>query len=72
MVGNVSGFLTVLALTGLLRYLPLSVAYPLTMGLGILGVQVLSAHFLFHEALGLNKWLGTLFILAGLFLIYRS
>ena len=39
-VGNLAGLVTVLTLTGLLRHMPLHVAFPLTTGLAVIGVQV--------------------------------
>ena len=38
-IGNLAGFVTVLTLTGLLRFIPLHVAYPVTVGLAVIGVQ---------------------------------
>lgn len=70
-VGNLAGFLTVLTLTGLLKYLPLSVAYPTTMGLAILGVQVIAARWIFHESMVPAQWIGVLLIVIGLWLIQR-
>lgn len=67
--GNLSGFLGVLALTWLLRYLPLHVAFPLTTGLAVIGVQVLAAWWLFQEPIALRQWIGTLFIILGIFFI---
>jgi multidrug transporter EmrE-like cation transporter len=69
--GNLAGLITVLTLTGLLRYLPLSVVNPLTMGLTIVGVQVVTARFIFHEAITPTQWLGTLLIVIGIFFIQR-
>ncbi len=68
-VGNLAGFVTVLTLTGLLRYIPLRVAYPVTTGLAVLGVQVLAARLLFQEPITAAQWLGTLLIAAGIVLI---
>lgn len=68
-VGNLAGFITVLTLTALLRYMPLSVAFPLTTGLAILGVQLVAAIWLFHEPVSQRQWLGTLAIIAGIWLI---
>jgi multidrug transporter EmrE-like cation transporter len=68
-VGNIAGFITVLTLTGLLRYIPLSVAYPVTMGLAVLGVQVFGAGMIFHEPITPAQWLGTLCIVLGIMLI---
>jgi undecaprenyl phosphate-alpha-L-ara4N flippase subunit ArnE len=70
-VGNLAGFITVITLTWLLRYLPLSIAFPLTTGLAILGVQLVAAIWLFHEPVSERQWLGTLAIVAGIWLIRR-
>ncbi len=68
-VGNVAGLITVLTLTALLRYMPLGVAFSLTTGLAIIGVQLLAAVWLFHEPMSLRQWFGTLTIVAGIWLI---
>ncbi len=68
-IGNLAGLITVLALTGLLRYISLHIAYPVTTGLAVLGVQVVAARLLFHETIGPAQWLGTLFIVVGILLI---
>jgi len=68
-VGNIAGFITVLTLTGLLRYIPLSVAYPVTVGLAVLGVQIVGASVIFHEPIAPAQWLGTLLIVLGIMLI---
>ncbi len=71
-VGNLAGFITVLTLTGLLRYLPLHVAYPVTAGLAVIGVQVVAARWLFGETISSGQWLGTLFIILGIVLVGRG
>jgi len=68
-IGNIAGFITVLTLTGLLRYIPLSIAYPVTMGLAVLGVQVVAASVLFREPITPAQWLGALLIVLGIMLI---
>jgi multidrug transporter EmrE-like cation transporter len=70
-VGNLAGFVTVVSLTGLLRYLPLTIAFPVTTGMSILGVQVVAANWLFHEPIGLGQWAGALLIGLGVFLVQR-
>lgn len=70
-VGNLAGFLTVITLTGLLRYLPLSVVFPVTTGLAVIGVEVVSSRMLFGEAVTSTQWLGTLFIVMGIVLVAR-
>ncbi len=71
-VGNLAGLVTVLTLTGLLRWVPLSVAYPLTVGLAVIGVQVVAARLLFHEAVTPAQCLGTLLVVWGIVLVCRG
>lgn len=71
-VGNLAGFITVLTLTGLLRFIPLSVAYPLTVGLAVVGVQIAAARLLFHESITSLQWLGTLLITFGVLLVCQG
>ncbi len=69
--GNLAGLITVLTLTGLLKYLPLHVAQPMVQGLAIIGVQVITARLLFHEAIAPMHWVGTLLIVVGIILIQK-
>jgi multidrug transporter EmrE-like cation transporter len=68
-LGNLAGFVTVLTLTGLLRFVPLHIAFPVTTGLAVVGVQVIAAGLFFHEAISLAQWLGTLLVVCGIVLI---
>jgi multidrug transporter EmrE-like cation transporter len=68
-VGNLAGLITVLTLTGLLRLVPLRVAYPVTAGLAVIGVQVVAARLLFHEPISTTQWLGSLLVVVGIVLI---
>ena len=68
-VGNLAGLATVLTLTALLRHYPLHVAYPVTAGLAVIGVQVLGARFIFHEPISSAQWLGTGLVVIGICLI---
>jgi len=70
-VGNLAGFITVLTLTGLLRYVPLHVAYPVTTGLAVFGVQIVAAKLLFRESMTPGQWLGTALLVMGIALIGR-
>ncbi len=70
-VGNLAGLATVITLTWLLRYMPLSVAFPLTTGLTLLGVQIVAASWIFHEPISERQWLGTLALVIGVWLIRR-
>lgn len=67
--GNLAGFITVLTLTGLLRFVPLHVAHPVTTGLAVIGVQVVASRWLFGEAISPTQWLGVLLIAGGILLI---
>lgn len=69
LIGNLAGFATVLLLTALLRHMPLQVAYPLTTGLAVVGVQVFAARLLFHQPITPLQWVGTLLIVAGIICI---
>jgi len=46
--GNLAGLGGVLAYTWLMRRMPLHVAFPLTRGVGVLGVQLVGALLVFH------------------------
>jgi multidrug transporter EmrE-like cation transporter len=70
-LGNLAGFVTVVCLTGLLRYVPLAIAFPVTTGMSILGVQLVAARWLFNEPVNPVQWAGALLIGLGVFLIQR-
>jgi len=67
-LGNLGGFLGVLAYTALLRDLSLHVAYPLTEGLTAVSVQVVGGLIVFRERIPAAAWAGTGLILAGVIL----
>ncbi len=69
-IGNLSGFLSVLSYTYLLTLLPLHLGYAITIGLGQIFVQVFAAKILFKEEIMPIQWLGiSLIILGTLFLV---
>jgi len=68
-VGNLSGFIGVLAFTFLLRFISLHLAYALTAGLGFLCVQIIAARLIFQEPISTVQWLGTVFIAAGIMIV---
>ena len=70
-VGNLAGFITVLTLTGLLKYLPLHVAQPMVQGLAIIGVQIVAARLFFHEVISPMQWIGMLLIVVGIVLLQK-
>ena len=70
-VGNLAGLVTVITLTWLLKHMPLSIAFPLTTGLTVIGVQLIAASWIFQEPISQRQWLGTLAIVLGIWLIQR-
>ena len=68
-VANVTGFLSVIAFTFLLRLISLHVAFALTAGFGFALVQVLGARFVFHEAITSWQWFGMALITGGIFIV---
>ncbi|MBC7232333.1 MAG: hypothetical protein H5T68_03710 [Chloroflexi bacterium] len=67
--GNLAGFAGVLVFTGLLRLVPLHVAYPITQGLSVIAVQVVVARLLFQETVRAWQWVGSALVIAGIVLI---
>ncbi len=68
-VGNVSGFLAVLTLTFVMRFIPLSQALAFSWGLGFVAIQVVGAHFIFHEVITPLQWVGVALVSGGLIII---
>ena len=68
-LGNLAGLITVITLTWLLRYMPLHVAFPVTTGLTVIGMQVIAAGWFFHEPISSIQWLGTLLVIFGIVLL---
>jgi multidrug transporter EmrE-like cation transporter len=67
--GNLLGFVGLITYTALLRFMPLHVGYPLTVGLAAIGVQVLASGTILHESVGRSQWLGTALIILGITLV---
>jgi multidrug transporter EmrE-like cation transporter len=68
-VGNFSSFIGALSYTMSMRSLPLHVAYPLTQGLSVLGVTLISSQIIFNEYIALHQWCGIFLVIMGIFLI---
>jgi multidrug transporter EmrE-like cation transporter len=68
-VGNIAGFLSVIAFTLLLRMISLHVAFAVTAGFGFALVEVLGARFFFHEAITVWQWFGVALITSGIFIV---
>jgi drug/metabolite transporter (DMT)-like permease len=69
--GNLAGFVGILAYTGMLRSLPLHVAFPLSRGVVVLGILVSSVIF-FHERLKITEAVGAALVTMGIILVGRS
>ena len=67
-LGNLAGFLGVLAYTALMRGMSLHVAYPLTEGLTAIGVYLVGGILVLKEKIRPIAWAGTGLILAGIVL----
>jgi len=67
--GNLAGFAGVLAYTGLLRAMPLHIAFPLSRGLVVLGVQLVAALIVFHETFRLTEAAAAVMVTAGIILV---
>lgn len=68
-VGNLAGFITVLTLTWLLRYVPLHTAFTVTTGLAVIGVQIAAAAWLFREPVTRSDWIGAGLIILGIIFV---
>ena len=65
-LGNLVGFIGVLAYVFLLKGMPLHAAYPLTEGLSAIGVQIVGALLVLREKIRPLAWAGTGLMLAGI------
>lgn len=68
-VGNVSGFVAVLTLTFIMRYISLSQALAFSWGLGFIAVEVFGARILLRDMITPMQWAGIVLIGGGLVLI---
>jgi len=68
-IGNVLGFISVLTLTALLKFISLHEANAITVGMGFVLVHIVGARLIFHEPVSRVGWAGAGLITAGIFLI---
>ncbi|MGQ9584830.1 MAG: hypothetical protein ACUVXG_05465 [Anaerolineae bacterium] len=68
-VGNLTGFLGVLSLTGMLRYMPLHVGYGISAGLSFVLVELMGSRWLLHEEITWLQWIGVSLAAVGVSLI---
>ncbi len=69
LAGNLAGLAGVLAYTGLMRTLPLHIAFPLTQGFAVLGVQLIASLLLFRESFTVTEAAGSALVAAGIILV---
>ncbi len=67
--GNLAGLAGVLLYTALLRRMPLHVAFPLSRGVGVLGVQLVASLMVFHEVFKATEAAGAVVVAAGIILV---
>ena len=67
--GNLAGFISVLSLTAVHRFIPLHLASAITVGLGLVLVQVIGSQFIFREPVGALGWTGAGLVVTGIVLI---
>jgi len=70
--GNLAGFVGILAYTGLLQTLPLHIAFPLSRGMVVLGVQLAASLLFFHEIFKPTEAAGAALVAAGIILVGAS
>ncbi len=70
--GNLAGFVGILAYTWLLKGLPLHVAFPLSRGLVVLGIQLFAALLVFHEVFRPTEAVGAGLVAAGIIVVGRG
>jgi len=68
-VGNLAGFLSVIAFTFLLRYISMNLALAVQFGIGFVFVQVIGAQLIFKETITIAQWLGVSVIFLGILLV---
>jgi multidrug transporter EmrE-like cation transporter len=66
--GNIAGLGGVLVYSLMLKRMPLHIAFPLTRGFGVLGVQLGASVLLFREALRPTEIAGAVLVTAGIVL----
>jgi multidrug transporter EmrE-like cation transporter len=67
--GNLAGLAGILVYTGLMRRMPLHVAFPLSRGAGVLGVQLVGSVMVFRETFTLREAVGAAVVAAGILLV---
>ncbi len=67
--GNLAGLAGVLVYTALLRDMPLHLAFPLSRGVGVLGVQLAASVLVFHEVFRPMETAGAAVVAAGIILV---
>jgi multidrug transporter EmrE-like cation transporter len=67
--GNLAGLAGILLYTWLMRSMPLHVAFPLSRGAGVLGVQLVGSILIFREAFTVKEAVGVVMVAVGIILV---
>jgi multidrug transporter EmrE-like cation transporter len=67
--GNAAGFVGILVYTGLMRTLPLHIAFPLSRGVAVIGVQLAASVLVFRESFRPTEAAGAVLAAAGIILV---
>jgi multidrug transporter EmrE-like cation transporter len=70
--GNLAGLAGILVYTGLMRRMPLHLAFPLSRGAGVLGVQLVASMLIFHEAFRPTEVAAMAVVAAGIIVVGMS
>jgi drug/metabolite transporter (DMT)-like permease len=70
--GNLLGLAGILAYTGLLRRLPLHIAFPLTQGLAAVAISAVGSRLVFRETFTAREAAGCAIVMLGVVLIGAS
>ena len=70
--GNLIGFFGILIYTAVLRTAPLHVAFPVSRGVGVLGIQLVASLLVFHEVFRTAEAVGIALVTAGIILVGLS
>ena len=68
-IAGTFSFVGVLSYTFALKYLPVSIAFPVTQGLAVVGVTIIGAKLVYKEKIQRIQWLAMVLITIGILLV---
>ena len=69
LIAGTFSFVGVLSYTFSLRYLPVSVAFPVTQGLAVVGVTIIGAWLVYKERIMKIQWMAIALVAGGILLV---